>query len=503
MSSQEIRLVKGSRTHQIYELFLRQGALTSTDILQSFPDMKRHHISKYMQLLMDKRIIIRSDRRFQSPERKESSMYVYGINERSIQRRAYELTSAVKDGGFLVGIRKAILDVIKDSSVGFTTAEVMMELRKTLGESYDNWDYVGTTLRDFVLDNSIARSGFRLPVSAMIHGRKPGFVYGRDEPAVFEKIIKLMPKDVRKSFLEIIKSNEIYPIDVLTKRFGIDDSTSRMWYRNRILPSNWVKTYSYKQRLYFYNPQLNEAFVAERVPKIHEEIVINSILENSKLGDAFEKQAVFYFVWYLILKRGRQIRLNKDFPKKIPSWFSRDDIRNPEYVVMDKKGEPSGKTLVDVWRFDNEPFDYMIFTYDDVLEAPSEGYVISIKRDQNRKYLGVAGKRYMAAMHGCLSLGMSLDCRPLPKRQLSPVLIVNGVNSDKLFRFADRIGCEVLYKSRFQKIVEHCNSLGIKYSDDVVLERMRTEFDLLERYKNHESVLLGKVTPEQLVRMKS
>jgi len=247
---------------------------------------------------------------------------------------------------------------------------------------------------------------------------------------------------------------------------------------------------------------MTEAYVAERVPKIHEEIVINSILENSTLGVAFEKQALFYYVWYLMLKRGRQIRLNDDFPKKIPSWFNRDDIRNPKYVVLDDKGEPTGKTLVDVWCFDNEPFDYIIFTYDDVLDSPSEGYVISIKRDQNRKYLGTAGKRYIASMYGCLSLGMSLDCRQLPKRQLMPVLIVNGVNSDKLFKFAHRINCEVLYKSRFQKIVEYCNGLGITYSDDAVLSTLRQEFDLFEKYKNHEDVLLGKVTPEQLVRMK-
>ena len=503
MSSQEIRLVTGSMTHRVYQLFLEKSALTSRDILREFPDLNRNHIGKYLSLLKEKGLIIRSDKRYQSPERRESHLWVYGINKRAIECKIHDLLSGVKEDAFIVGIRKHIFDAVHDSPLGMTTAEVMMEVRKRMDKpDYENWDYVGTTLRDFTLDNSIARSVFRLPANAMIHGRRPGYVYGKDQKAIFEKILKMMPKEIRKSLLGIVRSNEIFPVDVLSKKFAADDRMIRMWYMNRILPAAWVKSYSYKQRRYFYSPSMTEEYVAERVPKIHEDIVINSILENSKLGDAFEKQAVFYFVWYLILKRGRQIRLNKDFPKKIPSWFNRDDIRNPEYVVLDKDGNPTGKTLVDVWRFDNEPFDYIISTYDDVLESPSEGYIISIKRDQNRKYLGVAGKRYIAAMFGCLSLGMSLDAKKLPQRQLMPVLIVSGVNSDKLFKFAQKINCDIFYRSRFQKIVDYCNKLGIKYSDDTVLSKLQDDFNLLKRYKNHENVLLGKVTPEQLVRLR-
>jgi hypothetical protein len=503
MASQEIRLIKGSMTYKVYQLFLKEGALTSLDIREKLPDLGHNHIAKYMSLLKEKGLIIRSDKKYQSPTRKESKLFVYGLNEKLIEAKIYKLLGRVEDKKFFIGIKKQIFDIVFDSDIGFTLAEVVYKLREVMGDDkYANFDYVGSVLRELCLNKTIVRSSFRIPANCMIHGRKPGNVYGRDQKAIFAKILKLMPTDVRKSLLDITQSNEIYPVDVLTKRFGIEDRVLRMWYMNRILPSGWVKTYTYKQRRYFYNPAMTEEYVAERVPKIHEEIVVNSILENSKLGDAFEKQAVFYFVWYLILKRGRQVRLNPDFPKKIPSWFNRNDIRNPDYVVMDKKGEPTGKTLVDVWRFDNEPFDYLIYTYDDVLESPAEGYIISIKRDQNRKYLGVAGKRYIASMYGCLSLGMSLDGRRLPKRQLSPVMIVNGVNSDKLFKFAHKINCEIFYKSRFEKIVKFCNSMGIVYSDDKVLKDLREEFDLCERYKNHEKVLLGKVTPEQLVRLK-
>ena len=33
----------------------------------------------------------------------------------------------------------------------------------------------------------------------------------------------------------------------------------------------------------------------------------------------------------------KKLELNKDFPKKIPSWLNRDDIRNPEYIALDKE----------------------------------------------------------------------------------------------------------------------------------------------------------------------
>jgi len=62
------------------------------------------------------------------------------------------------------------------------------------------------------------------------------------------------------------------------------------------------------------------------------------------------------------------------------------------------------------------------------------------------------------------------------------------------------MNCDVYYKSRFEKIVKYLNNLGIRYAKDKVLAELKQEFDLLQRYRNHESVVLGKVTPEQLVR---
>lgn len=73
---QEIRLVQGSRTHQLYMLFLDKKALTSLDVREAFPDMKPNHIGKYMTLLVEKGLIVKSKKRHQSPTRKDSRFHL-------------------------------------------------------------------------------------------------------------------------------------------------------------------------------------------------------------------------------------------------------------------------------------------------------------------------------------------------------------------------------------------------------------------------------------------
>ncbi len=488
-----IQFIEGSKTDKVFKFFLNAKSATSKEVCSSL-GIKKEHINGYLRELLRKGLIKRGAKRVQSKTRKCSSLVIYGLSELDIEQKRHQLNGEINQAEFLTGIKKHIRDYFQTIQKGYTLAEIMFYLRTIKGlENYENWDYVGTTIREMVQEGIIRRSPYRIPANQMIYGHKPGFVYGISDEAINDKIISMMPKEVKKAYFEIIQSNEIFPVDVLQRRFGVDEQTAKSWFAYRLIPIGKVKCFSYKQRRYYYNPSLPIEHVQERVPRIHEEEVKNAILENSTLGNAFEKQAIFYFVWYLILKRNRTIRLNKNFPKKIPSFFSREDLNNPEFVLLDENGKNTdNKPLVDVWSFDNEPFDYIVNTYDDVLESPSESYIISIKRDNNGKYLGVAGKRYIASMYGCLSAGISLDGRRLPKRQMVPVLIASSINSSRLFEFARQLGCEVFYRSRFQKIVDFCNKHGAVYSDDRVLQQMQEEFNLLEKYKNHEAVILGR-----------
>ena len=233
--------------------------------------------------------------------------------------------------------------------------------------------------------------------------------------------------------------------------------------------------------------------MAELVPKIHKKEVVKSILENSTLGSAFEEQAIFYFVMYLIKRYKLQIRLNSEFPKKIPSWFNKDHIN--------KYTDERGKRLVDVWKFDNDPIDYLIYVYDDIMDVPIAGYAVSIKRDKKGKYLGMAGKRYITSMIGCMSQGYSFDMRKIPQfNSLRPVLIMNNPMGIRLFDWARQTGCLLLYAKKVEKIIAYCNEMGIKYDKDKKLSELREETILLEKYENHEDVIVGKCKAHDLVR---
>ncbi len=88
-----------------------------------------------------------------------------------------------------------------------------------------------------------------------------------------------------------------------------------------------------------------------------------------------------------------------------------------------------GKRLVDVWKFDNDPIDYLIYVYDDIMDVPIAGYAVSIKRDKKGKYLGMAGKRYITSMIGCMSQGYSFDMRKIPQfNSLRPMLVMKRYN---------------------------------------------------------------------------
>jgi len=423
-----------------------------------------------------------------------SRSFVYGVNEEEVRKKIEKLKNAVDIEDLFVGIKGKIFEIFQNNKTGLTLAEVFYQLKDYPSmEDYKNWDYTYQCIRELFLANKINRSEFTIPGKQMIHGRKPGYVYGRNEDAVRLKVIDLMPKEVRTAYLDIIQSNEIYPIDVLKVKYKLDEDVVKSWFIYRLASVSWVKIYTYKQRRYYYNPSRPEKLIAELVPKIHKKEVVKSILDNSTLGFAFEEQAIFYFVMYLIKRYKLQIRLNADFPKKIPSWFNKDSIH--------KYTDEKGKRLVDVWKFDNDPVDYLIYVYDDIMGVPISGYAVSIKRDKKGRYLGMAGKRYITSMIGCMSQGYSFDMRKIPQfNSLRPVLIMNNPMGIKLFDWARQTGCLLLYSKKIEKIIAYCNEMGIAYDKDKQIKDLNEETILLERYENHEDVIVGKCKAHDLVK---
>lgn len=486
----------GSFTYKIYKYILKKKAVISNEIAEEFKNtnLKKHHISSYLAQILKHDLIVKSEKRVQSSNRMCSRSFVYGINKTEVKRKFQILSQSVNKDELLVGVKAKVFEILQNSSRGLTTGEIFYQLRDYPSmEDYKNWDYCYQSIRELFLANRIKRSQFVLPRTAMIHGKRPGYVYGIDDETIRKKIIDMMPKGVRAAYLDIIQSNEIYPIDMLKERYHLDEDILKMWFVQRLMAIGWVKAYVYKQRRYYYNPARPEKTVAELVPKIHQKEVVKSILDNSTLGFAFEEQAIFYFTMYLIKRYKLQIRLNSEFPKRIPSWFNKDSIH--------KYTDEKGKRLVDVWKFDNDPVDYLIYVYDDIMGVPIAGYAVSIKRDKKGKYLGMAGKRYITSMIGCMSQGYSFDMRKIPQfNSLRPVLIMNNPMGIKLFDWARQTGCLLLYAKKVEKIISYCNEMGIKYEKDKQIKDMKEETILLEQYENHEDVIIGKCKAHDLVK---
>lgn len=496
MAEKNIMFNTGSYTYKIYKFIVRKRAVISSEIAEEFKQtsLKKHHVSSYLKQLLLKDLIIKSKVRVQSKKRMCSRSFVYGISEDDVNRKIESFNKEIDTDELLVGIKAKVFEIFQNNKTGLTLAEVFYQLKDYPSlEDYGNWDYTYQCIRELFTAGKISRSEFTIPATEMIHGRKPGYIYGKDEESVKLKILNLMPKGIRTAYLDIIHSNEIFPVDILKERYKLDEDVIKSWIIYRLVSVSWLKVFSYKQRRYYYNPSRPEELIAELVPKIHQKEVVKSILDNSTLGFAFEEQAIFYFVMYLIKRYKLQVRLNADFPKKIPSWFNKDSIH--------KYTDEKGKRLVDVWKFDNDPIDYLIYVYDDIMDVPIMGYAVSIKRDKKGKYLGMAGKKYITSMIGCMSQGFSYDMRKIPQfNSLKPVLIMNNPMGIKLFDWARQTGCLLLYAKKVERIIAYCNEMGIKYDKDKQIKDLHEETILLERYENHEDVIVGKCKAHHLVK---
>jgi predicted transcriptional regulator len=282
--------VKDSLTDRMYKFIIRKRAVTSAEIEEEFRgQVKKNHIASYLNQILKNGLIMRSNARAQSLKRKCSSHFIYGIDQDSINQKLYSLGKRVNEKELLEGIKKAIFEILQKSDSGFTTSEVLFELREVKQkEDYNNWDYVYTCLRELLKANLIRKSPFMIPDTCMINGRKPGFVYGRDSNAIAKKVVSLMPPEIRDAYLMIAQSDDLYTIDIMEEKFKVTYEQIKSWFDIRLCNIGWIKVYSYKTRRYYYNPRLSQKYVEEQAPKIHETQIVNSILNGMSLGREFQ-----------------------------------------------------------------------------------------------------------------------------------------------------------------------------------------------------------------------
>lgn len=492
--------IKGSLSERIYKYIIKQRAVTTQEIYDNFKqEIKKNHIPSYLKQILNNGHIVKSKKRTQSTKRKCSGGYVYGIDEESINQKMYSLSKKIDQKELLDGIKRSMHDFISKTDTGYTTSEILYELiDQGIYSNTEGYDYIYTCLRDLQKLGLIVRSQFKIPGNCMINGRKPGYVYARDNKAIWKKVLEMMPIAVRDAVQMIMQSDDLHTIDTMEERFKVTYEEIKAWFDKRLCNVGSISVYSYKMRRYYHNPNLTEKYVENEAKKMHETQITKSILNGMSMGRAFECQALYYFVMYLIIKNGLQIRLNNDFPQKIPSWFNPGDIK--KYTIGEGKDK---KYLVDVWKFDSEPIDYLVFCYDEILKTPVMGYAISMKRDYKSRMIGNAGKKYIAMLVGCLSKGITLDLKNIPvTNSLNPVIIMNNPNGIKLFQWAQKTGCMLLYGKRMEEIMRYVNEHGFVYDKDNELKQLKEYHELFQQYKDHKDVVLGKIQVEDLVKLK-
>src|SRR3989338_8202653 len=251
----------GSLTYKLYTFIVKKRAVSTAEILEEFKNtpLKKHHLSSYLKQVMKTGLVVKSKERVQSKRRMCSRSYVYGISEKEVEKKVYFLNNAVDTDELLVGVKAKVYEIINNSKTGLTLSEIFYQVKDYPSmEDYENWDYTYQCIRELFLLNKLKRSPFMIPATEMVNGKKPGFVYGRDDDVIKLKILQLMTKEVRTAYLDIIQSNEVYPIDLLKQRYGLEEGMVKSWFTLRLVSVGWIKVFIFKQRRYYYNPNSPE-----------------------------------------------------------------------------------------------------------------------------------------------------------------------------------------------------------------------------------------------------
>ncbi|MBU0666147.1 MAG: hypothetical protein ABIC91_05025 [Nanoarchaeota archaeon] len=181
MADKNIMFNTGSFTYKIYKYIVRKRAVISSEIAEGFKNtsLQKHHVSSYLKQLLLKELIVKSTEKVQSKKRMCSRSFVYGLNEEEIRRKIESFNKGVDTDDFFVGIKSNIFEIFQNNKAGLTLAEVFYQLKDYPSlEDYGNWDYTYQCIRELFTTGKINRSEFTIPAKQMIHGRKPGYVYG-------------------------------------------------------------------------------------------------------------------------------------------------------------------------------------------------------------------------------------------------------------------------------------------------------------------------------------
>jgi len=385
---------KDSISYKIFEVFRRRKACITNEI-EKDTNLPQNVASRYIEILIEQGLIIKSDIRVQSPTRKCSRYIVYGLTWEDIRRKEKDIESNITEEQFLTGLYEIVFKILKNSKEALTPYEVLLEVQK-IKPDYNNLGWIATICRDLERRGiGIKRSPFRLPRDSVpgITSDREAYAYGVSDEQVKEKVLKLAPKPVRDCFHFIQNEAKINASFYLRQRTGMTISQdecngkkpmSYEWLIQRFYKAGWLKYRSYKNMGYFWRNSLPDDMVERQIlefdPKARE-----YLLGTQELGRLSEKRGLFVYVMWQKFVEGRKITIPEGFPEKIPSWFVPEDHEKYTLIEKTKNGRERKILKSGVWRYYLNPLDFIVLEDPSVRTmSPSFGWAVNCKYTTNK-----------------------------------------------------------------------------------------------------------------------
>jgi len=471
--------------------FIREcnTAVFPYEVMKKFSVINEGTLRTCLCNLSERNLIVRNDEFVRTPN--GGTAQLYGINQAVISKRKIQLVEEMKQSPdkFTFGkLKSSLLKTLKESESGLTPAEIAERIGGVKQHSVSN------TLNKLFRDGLVYRSPFHIPNRIENVSGNMSTVYGLSMSQVLRGISRVMPTAVKAAFIQVMNSDRIWPSWELAKRTKIDNTNMILWFKKGLCAMGLIKYRTAGNVSYYYNAALPNELVECQLAKFMEESK-KWRLNITELGRSFQKRAIFVYVEYLRSK-GYDVKTAEGFPEFIPNWLS--DKTRKKYQT--KKTNENGSTWTeytnDVWKFDSEPVDCVIFVRDKNVDDTTV-HVLTCKRDISKRY----GVNYYSSFIGCVDIGRTKRGNDIPGfKTAKPVFICSETYGRQIHSFNKGSTGQAGIILTMEMMENILKTTGKKYPQEKEFRRMVQTQEAFDLYSNHIDVLLGEKTVFQMLK---
>lgn len=468
-------------------------ALYPEEIVETLPKgFNKISLHVFLEILLERKLVFKSNRRI--PTTNGGTAYLWAINQAQIEQRKEQVKENRRKQPLKYTksrLMKQITEFLQSKDTGYTTGEISRELGKDA-----NVCTVANTSWQLFKKGIIFRSPVKIPGKDMPIGNCAGFVYGRNTQAVLRGVERLMPEAVKSALIIIKNSTRVWSGWKLEEKTGISNENQNAWLKNRFGNLGIINYKIVNQVPYFWNPTLHQDLVDADI----EDYIEKSRewrLKVTGLGRLFEEKAIYTFVKYLQAK-GQDVQVSEEFPKDIPNWLNSKVRDQYKRIETDKNNYKRTIWLNDVWRFNSEPVDYVVFSRDPTL-GHKYTYILSCKRDVSKKF----GVNYFTSFVGCVKMGRTKRGLQIPDfLNATPVFICSDTYGKGIWAFNSDFKGQagiILTLRKMQKMVEQT---GFEFPEEYQFQELLQTKQAYEKCSRDRSVILGEKSVFELMKEK-